>query len=54
MTEPNRILTLQIEITDPHRAKWIWENHLDNLSQYGVRVQAIHEGTIEDQYIETP
>jgi hypothetical protein len=43
-----RILTIQIEITDPNETAWIWNSHATNVSRHGIHVTAIHEGTIKD------
>lgn len=42
----NRVLTIQVEITDPDKARWIWESHMGDYSEHGVHVHAIHEGPI--------
>lgn len=44
-----RMLTLQIQITDPEKAKWIWDNHKGIDTDNGVSVQAIHEGIIPEE-----
>jgi hypothetical protein len=44
----NRVLTIQVEITDEEKAAWIWDNHLGKDTGNGVHVQAISEGEIEE------
>ena len=45
----NRILTLEVEITDKDQASWIWESHIGDYPVHGMRVQAIHEGPIPEE-----
>lgn len=40
----NRIITIQVEITDPAKAQWIWDNHMGQDTQNGVYVETILEG----------
>lgn len=40
----NRVLTIQIEITNKEMANWIWSTHMNGSSQHGVHVQGIYEG----------
>lgn len=44
----NRILTLQVEITDKEKAKWIWDNHSGKDTGNGIYVQCIWEGKVSD------
>lgn len=39
-----RVLTVRLEITDPEKAKWIWENHLGQHKELGVFITGISEG----------
>ena len=41
-----RIITIQVEVTDKSEALWIWYAHMNNKSEHGVYIQAIHEGPI--------
>lgn len=45
---PNRILTIQVEITDKEKAAWIWDNHMGKDTGNGVIVTVIRNGEIPD------
>jgi len=40
-----RILTIRVKITDPEKAKWIWDAHIGP-AQHGVEVGAIADGDL--------
>ncbi len=43
---PERILTLQIRISNFEQAKWIWKCHAYRFHENGVYVDVIQEGKI--------
>lgn len=45
MSNLGRILTIRVVITDPEKAKWIWDAHMGP-DQHGVKVEAIAEGDV--------
>lgn len=45
----NRILTIEIEITDKDKADWIWDSHVHRKSKYGVQVLGIFEGPMPEE-----
>lgn len=52
MTEMNRILTIQVEITDADKAVWIWDNHMRQETNHGVLITAIIDGNLLENIIE--
>lgn len=42
----DRILTLQVKITEPDKARWIWRNHVGFETGHGIFIQSIKEGVI--------
>lgn len=45
----DRILTLQVKITEPDKARWIWDNHCRFDTGHGIHIQVIKEGTIPEE-----
>ncbi len=45
----NRIITVQLEITDTDKAKWLWNYHRIQSDLYGFFIQVIQEGPIPEQ-----
>ncbi len=45
----DRILTLQVKITEPDKARWIWDNHLGLETGLGISIQVIKEGYIPEE-----
>lgn len=45
----DRILTLQIKITEPDKARWIWDNHIGSDTGHGIFIQSIKEGVIPEE-----
>jgi len=41
-----RILTIQLEVLDVEKAKWIWENHMGDREDLGVYIKVIQDGEI--------
>ena len=46
--EKGRIITVELEITDPEKASWIWDNHAGKETSNGVYVHVIQEGKIPE------
>jgi hypothetical protein len=44
----NRILTLQVELTDAEKAQWIWDNYSGKDTENGVRVMCVWRGRVCD------
>lgn len=56
MSNLNRVLSLVVKITDPDKAKWIWDLHIRDNSplnkELGVTICGISEGDLIAKNIE--
>jgi len=43
-----RILTIEVEITDPEKASWIWDNHSGKDIGNGVYIRKIRNGEMPE------